>query len=110
MLCVEKQIYGDNGRISRKGSFSAGFCVKVSWKLANENMILILFFVGVITACMKVLLLLESIYLYFPPVVPAIIFVFLSCRPFVAITTLSTGLVGVEVTSVSWLGQLTVGV
>ena len=29
----------------------------------------------------------------------------LSCRPFVAITTLSTGLVGVEVTSVSWLGQ-----
>ena len=35
---------------------------------------------------------------------------FLSCRPFVAITTLSTGLVGVEVTSVSWLGQLTVGV
>jgi len=29
---------------------------------------------------------------------------FLSCRPFVAITTLSTGLVGVEVTSVSWLG------
>ena len=33
---------------------------------------------------------------------------FLSCRPFVAITTLSTGLVGVEVTSVSWLGQLTV--
>ena len=31
----------------------------------------------------------------------------LSCRPFVAITTLSTGLVGVEVTSVSWLGQLT---
>ena len=28
---------------------------------------------------------------------------FLSCRPFVAITTLSTGLVGVEVTSVSWL-------
>ena len=28
---------------------------------------------------------------------------FLSCRPFVAITTLSTGLVGDEVTSVSWL-------
>ena len=27
--------------------------------------------------------------------------VFLSCKPFVAITTLSTGLVGVEVTSVS---------
>ena len=35
---------------------------------------------------------------------------FLSCRPFVVITILSTGLVGVEVTSVSWLGQLTVGV
>ena len=46
----------------------------------------------------------------FSTVVPAIIFVFLSCRPFVAITTLSTGLVGVEVTSISWLGQLTVGV
>ena len=30
---------------------------------------------------------------------------FLSCRPFVVITTLSTGIVGVEVTSVSWLGQ-----
>ena len=35
---------------------------------------------------------------------------FLSCRPFVVITTFSTGLVDVEVTSVSWLGQLTVGV
>ena len=46
----------------------------------------------------------------FSTVVPAIIFVFLSCRPFVAITTLSAGLVSVEVTSVSWLGQLTVGV
>ena len=34
----------------------------------------------------------------FSTVVPAIIFVFLSCRPFVAITTLSTGLAGVEVT------------
>ena len=43
-------------------------------------------------------------------VVPDSIFMFLSCRPFVAITTLSPGLVGVEVTSVSWLGQLTVGV
>ena len=30
--------------------------------------------------------------------VPASILMFLSCRPFVAITTLSTGLVGVEVT------------
>ena len=41
-------------------------------------------------------------------VVPAVIFVVLSCRPFVAITTLSTGFVGVEVTSSSWLEQLTV--
>ena len=46
----------------------------------------------------------------FSTVVPASIFMFLSCRPFVVITTLSTGLVGVEVTFVSWLGQLTVGV
>jgi hypothetical protein len=30
---------------------------------------------------------------------------FLSCRPFVAIITLLTSLVGVKVTSVSWLGQ-----
>ena len=35
--------------------------------------------------------------------------VFLSIRPFV-VNTFSTGLVGVEVSSVSWLGQLTVGV
>ena len=46
----------------------------------------------------------------FSTVVPFSIFMFLSFRPFVVITTLSTGLVGVEVTSVSWLGQLTVGV
>ena len=46
----------------------------------------------------------------FSTVVPASIFMFMSCRPFVVITTLSTGLVDVEVTSVSWLGQLTVGV
>ena len=52
---------------------------------------------------------LESIYLYFPPSSQLFI-CFLSCRPFVAITTLSTGFVGVEVTSVSWLEQLTVGV
>ena len=32
----------------------------------------------------------------FSTVVPAIIFMFLSCRPFVAITKLSTCLVGVE--------------
>ena len=46
----------------------------------------------------------------FSTVVPSNICMFLSCRPFVLITTLSTGLVGVEVTSVSWLGQLPVGV
>ena len=32
---------------------------------------------------------------------------FLTCRTFVVDTTFSTGLVGVEVSSVSWLGQLT---
>ena len=42
----------------------------------------------------------------FSTIVPSIICMLLSCRPFVVIT-LSTGLVGVEVTSVSWLGQLT---
>ena len=47
---------------------------------------------------------------YLSTVVPFNSCVFLSCRPFVVITTLSTGVVGVEVTSVSWLGQLTVGV
>ena len=46
----------------------------------------------------------------FSTVFPSNSLLFLSCRPFVVITTLSTGLVGVEVTSVSWLGQLTVGV
>ena len=46
----------------------------------------------------------------FSTVVPSNICMFLSCRPFVVITTLSTGLVGVEVTSISWLGQLTVGI
>ena len=49
---------------------------------------------------------LELIYLYFPPSFHLTVF-FLSCRPFVVNTTFSTGLVGVEVTSVSWLGQLT---
>ena len=34
---------------------------------------------------------------------------FLPCRPFVVIKTLATGVVGVEVTSVSWLGQETEG-
>ena len=46
----------------------------------------------------------------FSTAVPSNICMFLSCRPLVVITTLSTGLVGVEVTSVSWLGQLTVGI
>ena len=35
---------------------------------------------------------------------------FLSCRPFVVNATFSTGLVGVEVSFISWRGQLTVGV
>ena len=46
-------------------------------------------------------------YLLFSTVVPSNICMFLSCRPFN--TTFSTGLMGVEVTSASWLGQLTVG-
>ena len=45
----------------------------------------------------------------FSTVLPSNSRLFLSCRSFVVITTFSTGLVGVEVTSVSWLGQLTVG-
>ena len=49
---------------------------------------------------------LELIYLFFHrPSIKKLLF--LSCRPFVVITTLSTGLVGVEVNSVSWLGQET---
>ena len=44
-------------------------------------------------------------YLFFT-VVPPNTCVFLSCRPFVVNTTFSTGLVGVEVSSVSWLEQL----
>ena len=41
----------------------------------------------------------------FSTVVPAIIFVFLSCRPFVAITTFSTGLVGcwkINANKINW--------
>ena len=38
----------------------------------------------------------------FSTVVPAVIFVVLSCRPFVAITTLSTGFVGVEQLGRRW--------
>ena len=49
---------------------------------------------------------LEIIYFtYFSTVVPSNKCVFLSCRSFVVNTTFSTGLVGVEVSSVSWLGQ-----
>ena len=43
--------------------------------------------------------------IYFPPSFHLTVFFFLSCKPFVVNTTFSTGLVGVEVTSVSWLGQ-----
>ena len=43
----------------------------------------------------------------FSTVLPSNRGLFLSCRPFVVIT-FSTGLVSVEITSVSWLGQLTV--
>jgi len=51
---------------------------------------------------------LELIYYftYFYTVVPSKSCVFLSCRPFV-VNTFSIGLVGVEVSSVSWLGQMT---
>ena len=45
------------------------------------------------------------LHLYFSPR-PILYMYVLSCRPFVVITTLSIGLVGVEVTSVFWLGQL----
>ena len=41
-------------------------------------------------------------YLYFSTVVPSNICTFQSCRSFVVNTTFSTGLVSVEVTSVSW--------
>ena len=40
---------------------------------------------------------------YFSTVVPSNISVLISCRPFVVNATFSTGLVGAEVTSVSWL-------
>ena len=50
---------------------------------------------------------LELIYLYFPP---SSHLIYVCFCPVVVITTFSTGLVGVEVTSVSWLGQLTGGV
>ena len=44
-------------------------------------------------------------FTYFSTVVTSNICVFLSCRPFV-VNTFSTDLLGVEVTSVSWPGQL----
>ena len=49
-------------------------------------------------------------FTYFSTVVPFNSCVSISCRPFVVNEIFSTGLVGVEVSSVSWLGQLTVGV
>ena len=51
---------------------------------------------------------LELIYYFtnFSTVVPSKSCMFLSCRHFV-VNTFSTGLVGVEVSSISWLGQLT---
>ena len=50
---------------------------------------------------------LELIYnfTYFSTVVPSNSCVFLSCRPFVVNTTFSTGLVGVEIPSVSCPSQ-----
>ena len=51
----------------------------------------------------------ELIYLYFPRSFHLTVVVSV-CRASVVITAFSTGLVGVEVTSVSCLGQLTVGV
>ena len=55
---------------------------------------------------------LELIYCFtnYSTVVPSNICVFLSCRSLVVNKTFSSGLVGVEFPSVSWLGQLTVGV
>ena len=53
-----------------------------------------------------VIALLELIYLYFPPSFHLTVG-FLSCRPFVVITTFSTGFVGVEVTSVSYCHVMT---
>ena len=52
----------------------------------------------------------NSVRIYLPlfsTVLPSNSRLFLSCRPFVVITTFSTDLLDVEVTSVSWLGQLT---
>ena len=65
---------------------------------------------SIIIAVVDILLLVRINLPLFSTVVPSNICMFLSCRPFVVMTTLSTGLVGVEVTSVSWLGQLTVGI
>ena len=45
-------------------------------------------------------------FIYFSTIVPSNSCVFLSCRPLVVNKTFSTGLVGVEVYFVSWLGQL----
>jgi hypothetical protein len=49
-------------------------------------------------------------FTYFSTIIPINSCVILSCRPSIVNTTFSTGFVGVEVSSASWLGQLTVGV
>ena len=53
----------------------------------------------------KISVRINLLFYQFFIVVPSNTCVFLSCRPFLVITTFSTGLVGVEVSSVSWLGQ-----
>ena len=58
----------------------------------------------------KISVRINVLFCLFFTVVPSNIFVFLSCRPFVVNITFSIGLMGVEVFSVSWFGQLTVGV
>ena len=70
--------------------------------------------IAIICEALRVYILVEVIFSriilpIFPPSSHTTV-VFLSCRPFVVNMTFSTGLVGVEVSSVSWLGQLTVGV
>ena len=56
----------------------------------------------------KITVLINVLFYLFFIVVPSNSCVFLSCRPFVVNKTFSTGLVGIEVSSASWLGQLTV--
>ena len=84
-----------------------GFDVDGYWLVRIHLRINLPLFSTVVPAIIFVFLAIIFVFLAIIFVFLAIIFVFLSCRPFVVITTLSTGLVGVEVTSVSWLGQLT---